>query len=455
MPRHARPLTALQVSRAKAGTYADGGGLLLVVGKTSASWVLRYKAGSGRRRDMGLGPARGPDAIPLAEARGRAEAQRVLLRAGQDPLEVREAREREAAEAEAQTAPKRRSFREAAQATLDARKAAFRGPRYAAQWMSSLEDYAFPLIGDRDVAEVATDDIVSVLEPLWERVPETGSRVRQRIEQVFSQALGRGWRPKAAGNPAAWRDNLSLLMPSPKIMKRRKREREGRGEHLPALHHSEVPAFMGALRNHKGVAPLALAFLVLTAARSGMVRGMTWGEVDLRRGVWTIPATRMKAAQLHQIPLSEGAIAILDNVKPLALQADGRVQRSAFVFPGQKAGRPLSDMTLTKLIRGMALDRLDEGCEPRWRDEHGDVVVPHGFRTSFKEWARRTQWSDELSELALAHGDTNDVRAAYARDSLLEEREPLMEAWARYCMGDAARHQEERAQEELKALVQP
>lgn len=455
MPRHARPLTALQVARAKPGTYSDGGGLLLVVGPTSASWILRYKTSVGRRRDMGLGPARGPDAIPLAEARARAEQERALLRSGQDPLEVREAREREAAAEAARAAPKRRSFREAAEATLDARKAAFRGPRYAAQWMSSLQDYVFPLIGDRPVAEVTSDDVVTVLKPLWQRVPETGSRVRQRMEQVFSQALGRGWRPKEAGNPAAWRDNLSLLMPSPRIMKRRKREREGRNEHLPALHHSEVPAFMAALRGRQGMAPLALQFLVLTVARSGMVRGMVWSEADLRRGVWTIPASRMKSAQAHQIPLSAEAVAILETVRPLAVQADGRLRRDAYVFPGARGGRPLSDMTLSMLIRRMALDDLEEGAEPRWRDDHGDVVVPHGFRTSFKEWARRGPWSDELSELALAHGDGSEVRAAYARDALLEEREPLMEAWAQYCTGAAAQQQrEEWARESLRTLVQ-
>lgn len=266
---------------------------------------------------------------------------------------------------------------------------------------------------------------------LHTRTPETASRLRGRIEAVLDFARARGWR--AGENPARWRGHLAELLPSPRKLRL--------VEHLPALPWQEVSAFLEALARHRGMTALALRFLVLTAARSGEVREMRWGEVDEARHIWTIPAARMKAKRLHRVPLSAAAMAVLEEVRPLAPEGPERAQ--ALVFPGGREGRPLSDMGLSMLLRGMSLDDLPEGALPRWRDEAGRAVVPHGFRSSFRGWTRAQGWPDHLGEMALAHVDKDRVRAAYARDDLLEERRPMMEAWGEFAAG--IRHPAQRA----------
>jgi integrase len=197
-----------------------------------------------------------------------------------------------------------------------------------------------------------------------------------------------------------------------------------RQEHHPSLPWTEVPAFMKTLAEKTSYSALALRFLILTAARSGEVREMCWEEVDLARAVWTVPAERMKGQRLHRVPLAPEAVQLLGTLPT------GSVGRKGLAFPGARAGRPLSDMALSMLVRGMAEGDLKEGEAPRWRDPDGRVVVPHGFRTSFRGWTRAKGWPDHLGEIALAHIDKDRVRAAYARDDLLNERRPMMEAWA-------------------------
>ncbi len=427
MPRRSKPLTAKQVANAKPGKHTDGGGLMLyVLGDGGSSWVLRYTL-DGRRREIGLGPAKGHAAVGLADARAEADRLRLLIRAGRDPAteraQVQEVR-RTAAE---------RALRHVARACLDGRKDQWRNDKHRAQWWASLERHVLPRLGDTPVERITTDLVADTLRPLWTEAPETARRVRQRLEAVLAHAAVQGLRPRNEINPASWANNLQHLLPPAARMKQRKRERTGRSRHHPALPYPEVPAFLAALGKVHAIGAAALRFAVLTAARSGEVRGMTWAEVDLARRRWVIPAERMKSGLLHTVPLSAEALAVLEEMRPLALAADGTMLPGARVFPGRKPGRPLSDMTLSLLVRRLATRGVPVGAPPRWRDTAGNVVVPHGFRSSFKEWCRSRGYPDELSELALAHVDTSETRAAYARDELVMERRPVMEAWASWC----------------------
>ncbi|GGG34057.1 bacteriophage P4 integrase [Caldovatus sediminis] len=397
--------------------FSVGGGLhLWVRGPGKAQWVLRYRAPDGRRRDMGLGTFPG---VPLAEARARAQAAR---QAGRDPLAAREAERRARAEAEAaeraRAEAERRTFRAAAEALIAAKRPGWRNTKHAAQWSATLAAYAYPVLGDLPVAEVDTDAVLRVLRPVWQRAPETASRLRQRIEAVLDAATAKGWR--AGANPARWKGHLDALLPPPRKAKPVR--------HHPALPWRDMPAFMAALGAREGVAALALRFAILTAARTGEVRGMTWREVDLAARVWTVPAARMKAGRAHRVPLSTAALAVLEAVRPLAAGPD------ALVFPGGRAGRPLSDMALSMLVRGMCRDGLAEGEPPRWRDAEGRAAVAHGFRSTFRDWAGETRPEGrEVVERALAHAIKDKAEAAYARSDLLERRRALMEAWGAFC----------------------
>jgi len=398
--------------------YGDGDGLYLqVAAGDSKSWLLRYSL-RGKAREMGLGPVGEPPAgVPLAEARKRAAVARALLADGHDPIEERAGKravvERKRVEADART------FEAAARALVEAKRAGWRSAKHAAQWLATLEQHAFPIIGAKSVADIGTDDVLAVLRPIWAAIPETASRLRQRIEAILDDAKVKGWRSDALANPARWRGHLSASLPSPRRVRA--------VAHHPALPWEQMAGFMAALAQREGMAAKALAFAILTGSRTGAVRLMTWRELDLDGGVWTAPAAHMKTKRPHRTPLSPAVLALVQEVKPLARGA------ASYVFPGGRIGRPLSDMALSMQARAMSCDGLAEGEPPRWRDIEARAVVPHGFRSSFKGWALATGYPDGLSELALAHADKDKVRAAYAREDLLEQRGPMMDAWAEHC----------------------
>lgn len=413
------------VAAGKPGAHADGGNLYLrVAGVDAGKWTLRYMIG-GKSREMGLGPydADGKAGLTLAQARAAAEGPRAMLRASQDPIAERERREAEeaaAARAAAEVeAAATRTFEAAARALVETKRAGWRSAKHAAQWLATLEQHAFPTIGAKPIATIGTDDVLAVLRPIWDRTPETASRLRQRIEAVLDDARVQGWRLETLANPARWKGHLSASLPSP----RKVRE----VQHHPSLPWQQMAAFMGALAERSGMAAKALRFAILTGARTGAVRLMRWREIDLEAAIWTAPGANMKTKKSHRTPLSPAALALLDEVRP-PMKAP-----TDLVFPGGREGRPLSDMALSMLVRGMACDGLAEHEPPRWRDIEGRPVVPHGFRATFKGWSLAAGFPDPLSELALAHADKDKVRAAYAREDMCDQRRPMMDAWAEHC----------------------
>ena len=404
MARLINRLSARQVDLASVpGRYGDGSGLHLVVGANGRKqWVFRYRL-NGARRDMGLGAA-GKGGVSLAHARALAAAARKHLAEGRDPL--RERANGQAAERAARAASRVPTFGMLADEVVSALEAGWRNPKHRAQWRMTLQVYCAPLRGRR-VDEIDVDDILAVLKPIWLSKPETATRVRGRIEKVLDAAMARGYRQTA--NPARWRGHLDHLLPArPKIAPR----------HHPAMPWQSVPSFVSDLQAREGIAARALEFLLLTAARSGEVRGAQWEEFDLAAKLWTIPATRMKAGQVHRVPLAERCIELLRIVRPLA-RPDG------FVFPGARPGRPLSDMTLAAVLK-----RMDLG-----------EVTPHGFRSGFRDWAgEATEFPREIVEAALAHVVGGPVERAYRRGDGLERRRVVMQAWADFCLAETVGH---------------
>lgn len=381
------PLTARKVETAGPGRHVDGRGLMLVVKQSGArSWVLRYQL-NGRRRDMGLGPF--PE-VTLARAREKAlEARRQLVE-GADPLACRPT--------------KPLTFRQAAQELVESKRAGWRNAKHAAQWTSTLETYAFPKLGDLDVRTIETSHVLDVLKPIWKAKSETASRVRQRIEAVLDYATAKGHR--TAQNPARWRGHLQNLLPKPSAVRAVK--------HHSALEWRELPAFMRELAGREGVSARTLHFLILTAARSGEVRGMRWAEIDRETGVWTVPPDRMKAGKEHRVPLNAAAMDLLGETGP----------PDALVFPSPFDPRKrMSDMTLTAVLRKMG---------------RGDITA-HGFRSTFRDWAgETTAFPREVIEAALAHRLKDKAEAAYARGDLFTKRRELMAAWAAFALEPGA-----------------
>jgi integrase len=387
--------------------------LLLKPGAEGGSWVLRLVV-NGKRRDMGLGAY---PAVSLAEARqGAAEALQ-QARSGMDPLAARNAQK--AAQRQVTDSPTVITFRDAAIEVIASKRHGWSNPKHAAQWISTLEKFCFPVIGDVPVDQVDTPQVLKVLRPIWTEIPETASRLRQRVEAILDAARALGLR--SGENAARWRGHLSEVLPPPRRVKPVK--------HQPSLPWQQMAGFMRELDFMPGIAPMALRFILLTAARTGEVRAMRWGEVDLQRRIWTVPAQRMKARRLHRKPLEGKAFAILQE-----LRTWGRGHADDLVFPSE-GGRALSDMSIAAVIRRMNEQDKKQNADtvPKWRSHDGRPVVPHGFRTSFKGWARANAYPDELSEIALAHADKDKVRAAYAREDLLEERRPMMAAWSEWC----------------------
>lgn len=394
MPRKAQELSAVQVKRiTNPGLFAVGvvAGLHLQVKATGArSWILRAKVGN-RRRDIGLGGY--PD-VSLALARDGAREARDMIRRGVDPVEERSARKQALKVAQA----KALSFSEAAAQCHQTKVPEFRNVKHQTDWISSINRYADPIIGDLPVASIELPHVVSVLEPIWQTKTETATRVRQRIEAVLGWATVSGCR--TGDNPARWKGNLEHVLPNPSKIRTVR--------HFPAIPWHEVGYFMDALRRRDGVSARALEFLILTAARSGEVRLAVWDEIDIDRAVWTIRGNRMKAGRKHQVPLSDPALDLL--------RALPRFEGAPHVFSSPRGGS-LSDMSISAVCRRMEVN-----------------AVPHGFRSTFKDWARSsTAYPDEVSELALAHVSSDATRAAYARDELLAKRARLMSDWAKFC----------------------
>lgn len=373
-------LSARKVETADAGRHGDGRGLFLYVKPSgSRSWVLRYQV-QGRRHDLGLGAY--PD-VTLAMARERAIEARRLIAEGEDPIAKR-----------SQVKPK--TFKEAALELIESKRVGWKNAKHAAQWTSTLEAYAFPNLGRMQMTNIATADVIGALKPIWSDKPETANRVRQRIEAVLDYGSALGLR--TGDNPARWKGHLDHLLPKPTKVRAVK--------HHPALPHAEIADFMGDLSKRTGVGARALGFTILTAARSGETRKMVWGEVDLENRIWIIPAERMKAGKEHRVPLTLEAIAL---VGP-------RRDDSALVFESEaKAGRPISDMSMTAVLRRMGRDG----------------ITVHGFRSTFRDWAGETTcFPREVIEAALAHGIKDKAEAAYARSDLFDKRRDLMVAWA-------------------------
>jgi integrase len=387
-------LTALKADKLKApGYYGDGGGLFLQVSKyRTKSWVFRFKA-SGRLREMGLGSL---DTYGLSEARERARQCRKLRDEGKDPIEERRA-ERMQAKLDA---AKAMTFAMCAERYIAAHKAGWRSPKSLAAWEGTLGAYVHGELGGLPVHTIDTGLVIKAIEPIWTEKPETASRVRGRIEVILDWATARGYRK--GENPARWRGHLDKLLP--------KKTKVRRVEHHAALPFAEIGALMAELRQQEGVGAKALEFTILTAARTGEAIGARWGEFNLAERLWTVPGERMKAGKEHRVPLSDAALAILEDLQ--------RVRHGDFVFPGGRAGRPISNMAMTMTLRRMG---------------RGDLTV-HGFRSSFRDWAaERTGFPAEVAEMALAHTVSDAVERAYRRGDLFQKRRQMMDAWAKFC----------------------
>ena len=378
-----RVLTAVKVKALKEpGRYADGNGLYLIVEPSGAKrWMLRIMV-QGRRRDIGLG---GAQIVSLAEAREQAHNLRKIARTGGDPV------------AERKTKAGVPTFAEAARQVHAERAAAWSNEKHAAQWINTLTDYVFPVFGDRHVNQIDTPDVLRALSPIWLNKPETARRLRQRIRAVFDWAKAAGFR--SGENPVE-----GVVKGLPK--------QPDRENHHAALPYADVTQFIKELRGSDASEPVKLAFefLILTATRTSEVLEAPWKEFDIQSALWTIPAKRTKTKKrVHRVPLAPRCLKILERAKQLASQSE-------YVFPGQSLTRPLSDMVFLMTLRRMEFE-----------------ITAHGFRSTFKDWAsERTNFPNEISEMALAHTIPNKTEAAYRRGDLLDKRRELMITWSEF-----------------------
>ncbi|EGV19034.1 tyrosine-type recombinase/integrase [Thiocapsa marina] len=385
-------LSARTAATAKPGRHSDGEGLILAVSKTgSRSWYLRYQL-NGKRRDMALGNMAD---VSLAAAREKAAAARALVRAGIDPLDHLMMEEK--------TVP---TFTSAAAQYIRSHRHGWKNRKHQRQWCATMKTYARPIIGSKPVDSIGTEDILAVLSPIWTRKTETAKRVQGRMENILDWCAARKYRD--ASNPARWRGHLDHLLPKP--------TKVSKVQHHPAMPWPALPSFMMELSSNPSISSSALRFAILTACRTGEVLGAQWSEVDIESAVWTVPADRMKAGREHRVPLTEAALDIL--------RALPRIEGNPYIFPGARAGRPLSNMALLQIMRGMG---------------HGvggakSAAVPHGFRSSFRDWCGEvSSYPREVAEAALAHVNGDKTEAAYARGDLFTKRRKLMTDWSSFC----------------------
>lgn len=390
MARH--KLRAPQIETLPPGRHGDGDGLWLYVQASgSRSWVFIFIR-HGVRHEVGLGSA-GKDAgkVTLSEARKRADEAREIVKNGGDPAKELTHRRK---------LIKPRTFGECADELLDVKAPTFRNEKHIAQWKMTLDVYAKPL-RKLPVSDVTTDHVIRVLKPIWQTKNETASRLRGRIEKVLDYA--KALELREGENPARWKGHLDHLLPP--------RQKLARGHHA-SMPYADIPAFMKRLRDVEGFGARALELCILTATRSGEILNARWDEFDFEQGVWTIPAERMKAGKPHIVPLTNAARSVIDELKAKRL--------NAFVFPGQKPRKPLSDMAMTSVMR-----RMGQGA-----------YTVHGFRSSFRDWAGDcTDFPRDVAEMALAHTVGDQTEQAYRRQTAVDKRAALLEAWAQHIRG--------------------
>ncbi|WP_157220679.1 tyrosine-type recombinase/integrase [Flavisphingomonas formosensis] len=407
MSRSIHKLSARRVEAERViGKYSDGGGLWLYITRDgSKRWVFAYERDK-KRREMGLGAA---SDVQLGKARNLAASARQLLVDGIDPIEARRAAEAEAAEAARQAELERLGpvlFGAFADRYMDTHEEGWKHPKHRQQWRNSIKTHAAALL-KRPVQDISTDDVVAVLKPIWRSVPETSSRLRGRIEIILDAAKAAKHIQSPWENPARWRGNLCHLLP--------KQRNKNQVRHHPAMPFEEIPAFWIQLQKKTSLTARALELTILCATRTSETLCMTWSEVDLETAVWTIPAARMKIGIQHRIPLCNTAIALL---RTLAKRSN--CEPDAFVFPGQKMGRPLSQMSMPMLLR-----RMDVG--------HYTV---HGMRSTFRDYmGEMTDHAESVVEQALAHQVGSETSRAYRRGDAFLKRRVLMDDWEAYLLG--------------------
>jgi integrase len=432
-------LKPLQVkNETRPGFYSDGGGLYLQIGPAGTkSWVFKYTI-RGKRRGMGMGPVNLTDygkqgrhvpqwgeltltwgSMTLAEARTEAAKLAAMVRSGIDPLEAKEAERRAKQEAQAEK-DLRKTFKECAEIVIAQKADELRNAKAVAQWQSTLETYAYPFLNDgRKIDELTRHDVAKALEPIWQTKRETASRLQGRIKAVFDYAKASD--AFKGDNPADFKTALEPLLG---------KQKKDAKEKQPALPHKQTGAFMVELRKREGMSARALEFAILTAARSGEVRGATRDEIDFDEKTWTIPASRMgKTKREHVVTLSHDAVKLLKAL-PRIVGTDN------LLFPAPRGGE-LSDMTLTQLMRRMHEDETKAG-RIGWIDpKSGRVAVVHGFRSAFRDWYNDEGFKHghtrEAAEIALAHTIGNAVEQAYSRSDMREARRAMMQDWANYC----------------------
>nr|WP_321253275.1 integrase arm-type DNA-binding domain-containing protein [uncultured Ruegeria sp.] len=412
MPKIAKELTAIEVKRlAHPGTgrnhmQAVGGvpGLFLQLAPSGAkTWILRASV-AGKRRDIGLG---GYSAVTLADARDTARQMRLSIAGGADPVE-----DRKAARAAARKAQRKgRIFRDVMEEFLAEKLQEFDNEKHRKQWRATLDAYALPVLGDLPVSEIDVNDVKAMLSPIWTTKTETASRLRGRVEMVLAYATVHGFRD--GDNPARWKGNLDAVLAKP--------SKVAKVTHHPALQIADAPGWFAEVSARSGTATRALEFMALTAARSGEVRGMVWAEVDLDAAVWTIPADRMKAGREHRVTLTPAAVAILRRMD----------QGADFVFPAVRGGQ-LSDAALSACMK-----RVHAASGPFVDRQSARPAVPHGLRSTFRDWAAEQGIDRDLAEIALAHTVGSDVERAYRRTDMIERRRAVMEAWGAFLRGAA------------------
>jgi integrase len=416
-------VTSFQVSAARVknlkipGDYLDGRGLYLQVrSESSKSWLLKFSLRK-KAREMGLGSALD---FSLADARETRDKYRKLIKVGVDPIEHRKAEEA----ARAVERAKALTFKQAASRYITANRSGWKNIKHAAQWQATLETYAYPLIGSLPVQSVDTALMMAVLEPIWSTKSETASRVRGRVESIIDAARAR--KEYIGENPARWKGHLETLLPKKSKVRRKRKQ--------PALPYAELPAFMQDLRERDAIAAAALEFQILTVVRPGNALKARWTEFDRKAAEWTIAEEDMKGEKgeetEHRVPLSAAALAVLDRME--------KIRNGEYVF-FSCSGRPLSDAAQAALIERMNAANVAAG-KPKWLDsKQKREIVPHGFRSTFRDWAAERGYADPVAEAPLAHKGPDAVIAAYKRTTFFELRKKLMDDWAAFATSDPAK----------------